>query len=774
MAAGLSTSSSSSSFAPRSSLRAEQARSAAAELSSSPSRSSPLRLGSLAGNDAAAGTGRSLAAGGSDSPRAYLINGDRPGPAFNDDDNRRQLHGTSPPRRAFEDSLNAGFDDLLREAIADVDTYFNVPERQSPERMNAGKPGAAAHQAALPSPPAADVRNTVWGQSKLPIPEIDNSSTYLPNAKRALDDHSNFGTEAPRPIHNGERRPANSHSPSPDRFEPLLGGYDGYDGRPESQREAPAVDFSAASPSARPYGGASRGERPRVGDAARVGVPRDWQRESATKQSKLSTAAISPLSPLPQPDSDGLFGRRTTRSRKTSGSNPRRSIHGWAANHQPYQRAADGSPRSPDADPGNMADCDPLSDLGSGSVSSIDLSSPLRIHGNEVDAFDGEVKNRRDRAEASGRPIVYQHNPISSDKPVSPPLPFGLSDDRLKKNPTSRLPYPMASTTRPLSAQSSREFDAENYTPDLRTYRSIGSLPDEPNNRVVVSALRTLQEKITRLEGEKRNAKERIADLEQDLSRTRQLLLLERNSQSQSPARHSASQSTAKATSSPTLPEVWSPPEPTPGPLAPKRHATADAVDEKKSAFQTEAASSTFARNQGPLPQEERAPSVSRPAQVDVSSSSAMRPQDPPPSVVGMDNKPPPEAASTERAPATSFNQSTSGREGGHRRRDAATSVSNSLILQSLGDEEEVGGLADIDRLREEQPQFVAKRAAGFDRVTDDPRPTEGSGSEAKPGTSGSAGRTDTHGDDGASRAALFADTALIDLEATIREKLGS
>ncbi|ORY40708.1 hypothetical protein BCR33DRAFT_357012 [Rhizoclosmatium globosum] len=59
--------------------------------------------------------------------------------------------------------------------------------------------------------------------------------------------------------------------------------------------------------------------------------------------------------------------------------------------------------------------------------------------------------------------------------------------------------------------------------------RPVAHLPVDEGSRAVVNALRTLQEKVSKLEGEKENAKSVIQNLESDLVTTRQLLQHERS-----------------------------------------------------------------------------------------------------------------------------------------------------------------------------------------------------------------------------------------------------
>ncbi|TPX37663.1 hypothetical protein SmJEL517_g00576 [Synchytrium microbalum] len=53
-------------------------------------------------------------------------------------------------------------------------------------------------------------------------------------------------------------------------------------------------------------------------------------------------------------------------------------------------------------------------------------------------------------------------------------------------------------------------------------HRPIGNLPEDHSSRAVISALRTLQEKIAQLEKEKMAAKSRLAELERELNRNRE------------------------------------------------------------------------------------------------------------------------------------------------------------------------------------------------------------------------------------------------------------
>ncbi|KAJ3405129.1 Centrosomal protein cep57L1 [Chytridiales sp. JEL 0842] len=84
--------------------------------------------------------------------------------------------------------------------------------------------------------------------------------------------------------------------------------------------------------------------------------------------------------------------------------------------------------------------------------------------------------------------------------------------------------------------------------PEVR-HRSLSHLPEDGNSRAVVSALRTLQEKVVQLEKEKANAKSKIVDLEDDLSKTRQMLF---HTQNQNTFLKSTSSSTATTGVSPT------------------------------------------------------------------------------------------------------------------------------------------------------------------------------------------------------------------------------
>ncbi|KAI8855175.1 hypothetical protein BC829DRAFT_1965 [Chytridium lagenaria] len=58
-------------------------------------------------------------------------------------------------------------------------------------------------------------------------------------------------------------------------------------------------------------------------------------------------------------------------------------------------------------------------------------------------------------------------------------------------------------------------------------HMSINHLPEETNSKAVISALRTLKRKSTRLEVDKQSAKDKISDLEKDLIQTRHLLINE-------------------------------------------------------------------------------------------------------------------------------------------------------------------------------------------------------------------------------------------------------
>ena len=55
-------------------------------------------------------------------------------------------------------------------------------------------------------------------------------------------------------------------------------------------------------------------------------------------------------------------------------------------------------------------------------------------------------------------------------------------------------------------------------------YRPMSAIPSDVNSRAVVNALRTLQDRVGKLEGEKVSAKEKITELEKELSATRKLL----------------------------------------------------------------------------------------------------------------------------------------------------------------------------------------------------------------------------------------------------------
>ncbi|KAH6587207.1 hypothetical protein BASA50_001340 [Batrachochytrium salamandrivorans] len=59
---------------------------------------------------------------------------------------------------------------------------------------------------------------------------------------------------------------------------------------------------------------------------------------------------------------------------------------------------------------------------------------------------------------------------------------------------------------------------------DIDQHRPLPDVPADENTRAVVNALRTLQERVGRLEGEKMAAKDKINDLEHELSTTRKLL----------------------------------------------------------------------------------------------------------------------------------------------------------------------------------------------------------------------------------------------------------
>ncbi|KAI9138246.1 hypothetical protein BKA69DRAFT_1093012, partial [Paraphysoderma sedebokerense] len=65
-------------------------------------------------------------------------------------------------------------------------------------------------------------------------------------------------------------------------------------------------------------------------------------------------------------------------------------------------------------------------------------------------------------------------------------------------------------------------------------HKEIRGLPDAANSRMVVSALRTLQDKIRQLEIEKQASQNRIEDLENQVSKYRQLLYHEQNMRSAS------------------------------------------------------------------------------------------------------------------------------------------------------------------------------------------------------------------------------------------------
>ncbi|TPX72774.1 hypothetical protein SpCBS45565_g00365 [Spizellomyces sp. 'palustris'] len=61
----------------------------------------------------------------------------------------------------------------------------------------------------------------------------------------------------------------------------------------------------------------------------------------------------------------------------------------------------------------------------------------------------------------------------------------------------------------------------------IHRHLPLVNVPEDSNTRAVVNALRTLQERVGKLEGEKVTAKEKIAKLEDELSRTRGLVLFE-------------------------------------------------------------------------------------------------------------------------------------------------------------------------------------------------------------------------------------------------------
>lgn len=197
------------------------------------------------------------------------------------------------------------------------------------------------------------------------------------------------------------------------------------------------------------------------------------------------------------------------------------------------------------------------------------------------------------------------------------------------------------------SAQNPRERGVRSYT-RIETDKAEGVnhtgldyLPEEMSSRAVVHALRTLQHKVTRLEGEKLNAKERIAILEEDLSHTRRLLLHEQHFRSRSTI-NNMSMSQASSTISVTKPAASSvPPVPIPTPY-PSRPAAKNTATSKSEASSPERAPSHDAdpailrasppSRRSPSPRHTQAPPTVpiSPAFVDVSVQAALPASSPP------------------------------------------------------------------------------------------------------------------------------------------------
>ncbi|KAI8911124.1 hypothetical protein EDD86DRAFT_204452, partial [Gorgonomyces haynaldii] len=77
-----------------------------------------------------------------------------------------------------------------------------------------------------------------------------------------------------------------------------------------------------------------------------------------------------------------------------------------------------------------------------------------------------------------------------------------------------------------LLEKDSLEFKKQNSATfsDTDPYKHLTGVPSDSNSRAVVNALRTLQERVGKLESERIAAKEKIQDLEKELSSTRKLL----------------------------------------------------------------------------------------------------------------------------------------------------------------------------------------------------------------------------------------------------------
>ncbi|KAJ3220892.1 Centrosomal protein cep57L1 [Clydaea vesicula] len=76
------------------------------------------------------------------------------------------------------------------------------------------------------------------------------------------------------------------------------------------------------------------------------------------------------------------------------------------------------------------------------------------------------------------------------------------------------------------SLKSANAYDSGSDAVSPDSYRKLTALPEEGSSRAVISALRTLQEKIARLETEKMSSKNRIINLEEELAAEKRRLIV--------------------------------------------------------------------------------------------------------------------------------------------------------------------------------------------------------------------------------------------------------